>query len=144
MYKFGQKSKTTLETCHKDIQLILNELIKHYDFSVIEGERTLATQQEYFKKGLSKLDGIKSKSKHQSRPSMAVDILPYSKGTNAFSGNELDNRRFYFMMGLVRMIAIDLKNKGLITHGVRFGLDWDGDNVYDDQSFHDLPHFELI
>lgn len=142
-YTFGTKSIAKLNTCHPDIQKILHELIKVYDVTVLEGERTLEKQQEYFAKGMSKLDGITKRSKHQSSPSMAVDIMPYKEGTNAFSGKELDDRRFYYMMGMVNVIAKQLKDAGEITHSVRFGLDWDGDDVFSDQNFHDLPHFEL-
>ena len=143
-YIFSRKSLDKLHECHKDIQAILKELIDIYDFSIIEGHRTLDTQQKYFKEGKSKLDGINKKSKHQSFPSMAVDIMPYKKGTNAFSGNELDDRRFYMMMGMVKAIADRLLKDGTITHKVRFGLDWDGDDTFKDQTFHDLPHFELV
>lgn len=144
MPAFSSTSQERLNTCHKDIQAILNELIKIYDFSVIEGHRSLQTQQQYFKDGKSKNDGIDKPSKHQSMPSMAVDILPVAKDTNAFSGKTLDNARFYFMMGAVQAITNRLLLEGKITHNVRFGLDWDGDKVFDDQSFHDLPHFELV
>ena len=144
MYSFSRKSKQLLETCHKDIQLILNELIKYYDFSVLEGYRPIERQQKLYKEGKSKLDGINKKSKHNYNPSMAVDIMPYKKGTNAFSGKEKDNRRFYFMMGMVKAISEKLFEEDKITHKVRFGLDWNGNFVYDDQTFDDLPHFELI
>ena len=151
MYKFSKTSQKKLETCHTDIQKILNELIKFYDFSVIYGIRTTEEQQRLFNEGKSKLDGITKKSKHQGKideygniVSYAVDIMPYKKGYNAFSGDMYDNLRFYFMMGCVKGIAENLYEKGIITHKVRFGLDWDGDNIYSDQTFHDLPHFELI
>ena len=143
MAKFSQGSADKLSTCHKDIQLILNELIKYYDFSVIEGHRSKETQMKYFAEGKSKLDGVSSLSKHQSLPSLAADIMPWASGTNAFSGNELDNRRFYMMMGMVKMISIKLLEEGKITHSVRFGLDWDGDYTFADQTFHDLPHLQL-
>jgi len=143
-YSFSENSLSNLKTCHEDIQKILVELIGMYDFSVIEGHRTRETQQKYFKEGKSKLDGTVKMSKHQNHPSMAVDIMPYKKGTNAFSGKELDNRRFYLMMGMVKAIADRLLISGEISHRVRFGLDWDGDDTFIDQSFHDLPHFELI
>lgn len=149
-YSFGKSSKAKLDTCHKDIQAICNELIKLYDFSVIYGIRTQEEQVQLFKEGKSKLDGIKQKSKHQGAMvdgkmvSMAVDLMPYKKGENAFSGNEKDDRRFYTMMGMVKAIAFRLKEEGKITHDVRFGLDWDGDDTYRDQTFDDLPHFELV
>lgn len=151
MPKFGKTSIDQLNTCHKDIQLILNELIKIYDFTVLEGVRTVARQQQLFKEGKSKLDGVKSKSNHQPRKdkegnlvSFAADILPVAKGTNAFSGKESDNRRFYTMMGMVKAISAKLLEDKKITHKVRFGLDWDGDDTYADQTFDDLPHFELV
>lgn len=143
-YEFSKRSLENFKTLHPDLQKILGELIMVYDFSIIEGHRTLETQQKYFKEGKSKLDGINKKSKHQSFPSMAVDIMPYKSGTNAFSGHEKDSRRFYFMMGMVQAIVHKLLLKGEITHNVRFGLDWDGDETYRDQTFDDLPHFELI
>lgn len=143
-YKFSKKSRTRLETCHPDIQAICNEVIKAYDFSVLGGHRTLETQRAYFNEGKSKLDGIHKKSKHQASPSMAVDIMPYKKDTNAFSGHEKDDRRFYMLMGMVKAVAARLKEEGKITHDVRFGLDWDGDDTFRDQTFDDLPHFELI
>jgi len=144
MYSFSKRSQARLETCHPDIQKILNELIKIYDISVLEGSRSDDRQAELFALGRSKLDGKNKKSKHQSSPSMAVDIMPYKKGTNAFSGDAKDKSRFYFMMGLVRAISKKLLNDCEISHDVRFGLDWDSDNIFNDQNFDDLPHFELI
>lgn len=144
MYSFGSKSMERLDTCHEDIKAIMNEVIKVYDVSVLEGHRTQETQMQYYADGKSNLDGVTIKSKHQSFPSMAIDIMPYKKGTNAFSGKESDNRRFYLMMGIVKAVATKLKEEGKISHNVRFGLDWDGDDTYSDQNFHDIPHFELV
>ena len=146
MYTFGEKSLKQLETCHPDIQLILRELIKYYDFSVLEGLRTRERQQLLFSQGRSKLDGINKLSKHQSEDgvSRACDIMPWKRSTNAFSGHEKDDRRFYMMQGMVKAISLRLLEEGKISHRVRFGLDWDGDDTYRDQTFDDLPHFELI
>lgn len=146
MYKFGERSKAQLATCHADIQAILNEVIKFYDFSVLEGIRTTERQQQLYAEGKTTLDGIHKLSKHQhpSGISHAVDIMPYKKGTNAFSGNEKDDRRFYMLMGMVKAVAKILLAEGKITHEVRFGLDWDSDDTFRDQKFDDLPHFELV
>lgn len=144
MYKFSDKSKAKLDTCHEDIQAIMNEVIKVYDFTVLEGQRTKDKQQEYYKKGLSKLDGINKKSKHQATPkSMAIDIMPYKSGTNAFSGKESDTRRFIFLAGIVYTVAESLYMSGKITHKIRWGGDWNSNHIFSDQSFNDLPHFEL-
>jgi len=150
MYTFGTRSKKQYNTLHPDLQLILDESIKIYDYSILQGLRTEAEQKEMFKTGRSKLDGVTRKSKHQGvehngkTVSMAVDLMPYKRGTNAFSGRIKDKNRFYFMMGIMRSISERLLAEGKITHRLRFGLDWDGDDIFEDQSFDDLPHMELI
>ncbi len=147
MYSFSKVSRAKLDTCHPDLVLICEEVIKVYDFSVLEGIRTTEMQQEYFRNGRSELDGVKKKSKHQddgSGKSRAVDIMPVKAGENAFSGKEKDNRRFYYLAGLMKMTAIRLKAEGKITHDLRWGGDWDSDDIYSDQNFDDLPHFELV
>jgi len=147
MYSFSKVSRDRLNTCHKDIIAICEEVIKVYDFSVLEGIRTTEMQQEYFRTGRSELDGVKKKSKHQddgSGKSRAIDIMPVKAGENAFSGKEKDNRRFYYLAGLMKMTAIRLKAEGKISSELRWGGDWDSDDVYSDQNFDDLPHFELV
>lgn len=147
MATIGKTSRERLDTCHKDIIAIMEDVIQYYDFSILEGIRTTEKQQEYFNTGRSKLDGIKKKSKHQddgSGKSRAIDIMPFKQGENAFSGKEKDNRRFYYLAGLVKLSAIKLKQAGIISHDVIWGGDWDSDDVYSDQNFDDLPHFELV
>ena len=141
MYSFGIVSIERLNTCHKDLQLICNEVIKNIDFSILEGTRTLETQQKYFKNGRSELDGINQLSKHQSTPSLAVDIAPYPID---FKNVSKSKARFYFLAGMMFQVSNELFEKGLISHKIRWGGDWDGDREFYDQSFDDLPHFELL
>lgn len=141
MYSFGKVSKERLDTTHKDLQIICSEVIKHIDFSVLEGTRTLEQQQEYFKDGKSKLDGINQKSKHQSLPSLAVDVAPYPID---FKNEHKAKARFYLLAGYFFMASEKLFEDGKIKHKLRWGGDWDGDKDLKDQSFDDLPHFELI
>ncbi len=150
MPSYGKRSQNVLKTCHRDIQLIFNEMIKYYDVSALEGIRTLETQQEYYKNGKSKCDGVKNKSEHQGKidengilVSYAIDAMPYAKGTNAFSNKEKDTRRFCFMGGIILCISETMYSLGITTHKLRWGGDWDKDNLMDDQNFDDLPHFEL-
>jgi peptidoglycan L-alanyl-D-glutamate endopeptidase CwlK len=75
MPEFGSRSKEKLKTCDPQIQMVLEEAIKHYDFSILEGHRTEEKQQEYFKSGASKVQF--PDSKHNVSPSMAVDVVPY-------------------------------------------------------------------
>jgi len=146
MYNFGNRSRARLNTCHPDMIKIMEEVIKVYDISVLEGLRTAEKQMEYFETGRSTLDGVKKLSKHQDHGdglSYAVDIMPYKKGSNAFSGKQKDLRRFYYLAGLVKMATAHLLAEGKISHTVRWGGDWNSNDLFDDQNFDDLPHFEL-
>ena len=144
-YSFGKKSQKNLDSCHPDIQKILNRLIQYYDFSVIEGYRSQERQQELFSQGKSTLDGVETKSKHQVYPSMAVDIIPYKKDHNPWEDSQDNLKRYYFMMGMVKSLALEMYINGEVEHSVRFGLDWQMDDVYNTKfEFTDCPHMELI
>ena len=78
MPSFGKTSRSKLETCAQEIQDVLNEAIKHYDFSVIDGHRDMERQNVYFNEGKSQVRW--PNSRHNSYPSQAVDIIPYPGG----------------------------------------------------------------
>lgn len=129
MPSFGTKSRKRLDTCDERLQAICEVVIEHYDISVLEGHRSNERQDELFRQGKSKLKG--GQSEHNTSPSRAVDIAPYPVDWN-------ETRRFYFMAGLIKQAAHDMGVK------VRLGADWDGDGSFSDQTFHDLPHVELV
>jgi len=141
MPKFGNKSKERLDTTHNDLKVICNEVIKTFDFSILEGTRSLEQQQKYFNTGRSKLDGINKKSKHQSFPSLAIDIAPYPID---FKNNSKARARFYLLAGYMFQASETLFEAGITTHKLRWGGDWNSDKDFHDQSFDDLPHFELV
>ena len=127
MYVFSKRSLDNLASCHTDLQKVLHEMIKVYDVSVICGHRGKAAQDEAFRAGKSKARW--GQSKHNSNPSMAVDIAPYPIDWNNLN-------EFYYMAGLAMGIAHRLKAEGEITHDVRWGGRFN--------SFFDGPHLELI
>lgn len=142
MYKFGNTSKSRLQTCHKDIQLIMNEAIKitNVDFGIAEGYRSIEKQQQYFKEGKSKIDGVSKKGKHNYSPSLAVDIYPYFE-----NGAKWDNEHLSYLSGIIHAVSEILFADGKISHKVRWGGNWDMDEIIlIDQSFDDRPHFELV
>lgn len=145
MARFGKKSQDVINTLHPDLQKICNEVIKHIDYSSLEGARPDETQYKYFKEGKSKLDGITKKSKHQvtiKEPlSKAVDVAPYPID---FKNKDKAKARFYFLAGYFFQASEMLYEAGEITHKLRWGGDWDSDKEFQDQSFDDLPHFELL
>ena len=146
-FKFGNSSKTKLETCHEDLQTVLHLAISRsrIDFGITEGHRSLERQKQLFNEGRSKIDGVKKKGKHNSNPSMAADIYIYHPDPDTRSKLAYDKPSLCYIAGVVISCAGELLEKGEITHTIRWGGNWDKDGVIlQDQSFDDLPHFELV
>lgn len=119
MPKFSERSLQQLNTCCQELQDICNEAIKEMDFTVICGHRSEKEQNEAFERGASKLKY--PNSKHNSNPSIAVDIAPYPiKWT--------DKKRFIELSKIMKRIAKE-KNIELV-----WGGDW---------KFVDMPHYEV-
>lgn len=129
MPKFGKKSLENLDQCHLDLQLLFGEVIKDFDCSVLCGHRSEAEQNEAFRNNNSTKKY--PDSKHNQVPSIAIDVVPYPIDWENLN-------RFYFFGGYVK------KTAELLGVKIRWGGDWDGDTLTDDQGFMDLPHFELI
>ena len=130
--KLGATSIRNLSTCHKDL-IHLVRLVERrcpFDFTVLEGHRSIERQKELFDQGKSKIDGLERLGMHNYNPSKAVDLAPYPIDWQ-------DSKRFMVLGGVVLSCAKEL---GLT---IRWGADWDMDGDYNDQSFDDLPHFEL-
>ena len=120
MAKFSTKSMERLKELNTDLQAILLEAIKITDFTILCGYRGEEEQEKAFKEGKSKARF--GQSKHNFKPSLAVDIAPYPIDWQ-------DLKRFAFMAGVVFAIA-EQKN---------IKIDWGGNWT----SFKDYPHFEL-
>lgn len=129
MPNFGTKSRTELATAHPDLQRLFNRVIDTFDCVVLEGHRGEAAQEEAVRTGKSKLHW--PNGNHNKTPSMAVDVAPYPVNWN-------DTQRFYYFAGYVKGIAATMGIK------IRWGGDWDSDTDLHDQTFFDLPHFELV
>ena len=147
MNRYGSRSIEVRATLHPDLVLIFNEAIMYLDISLYEGIRSDETQLKYFIDGKSKLDPrIASKRKYAKHLkqsdgySHAVDCAPYPID---FSSKAKKRERFYFMAGIIKAISSRLYKEGKTTHVIRWGGDWDMDDDFNDQSFDDLPHFEL-
>ena len=143
-YRFSQRSLEKIEECHPDIKLILHESIRisHVDFGISCGHRSVEDQKKAFLDGKSKLDGIKKKSKHNYFPSLAFDIYVYVPGKKELT---FDNAHLSYLAGVIMTTANRLYSEGLTKHNLRWGGNWNSDGqILYDQSFDDLPHFELI
>lgn len=129
MFQLSEKSLEKLNQCHPDLVRLFMEIAKYYPLSIIEGHRGQAEQNEAFRTGKSKLKF--PESKHNKVPSLAVDAVPMPINWN-------NKEEFYHFAGFVLATAINLGIK------IRWGGDWDVDLDLRDQTFFDLPHFELV
>jgi len=132
---YSVRSRENLKTCHKDLRAIFNAVILHYDCTIIQGHRGEAEQNEAYREGKSQLKF--PQSKHNKSPSMAVDVAPYP-----IDWSDLD--RFRHFAGYAQGVSDMLHSQGMISHRLRWGGDWNMDKQFRDNSFNDLPHFELV
>ena len=127
---FSPESEKQLATCHVDLQKVFRKVIQYWDCQVLEGKRSEAQQKINVGTGASKtLD-----SKHVypiNLPSLAVDVVPYPVKWK-------DYQRFYAFGGFVIGVAHSMD---II---LRWGGDWNSNREFSDQTFNDLPHFELV
>jgi peptidoglycan L-alanyl-D-glutamate endopeptidase CwlK len=122
MPSLGRKSKEKRDECADELQDVLNEAIKHYDFSVIWGFRGREAQEKAFAEGHS--NARWGESKHNFLPSRAFDVIPYPDGFDA------TDEEFYKMATYVLVAAAQ----------VGVPLRWGGHF----NNLKDLAHFELV
>lgn len=133
MPSFSKTSVERLNTCDQRLVTLFNEVVKHYDCTILCGVRSKEEQDEAFRTGKSKLKWPNSKHNvlKPDQKSKAVDVAPYPIDWN-------NKDAFYHFAGFVRAIAAQQGIK------IRWGGDWDGDFNLKNQTFFDLPHFELV
>jgi len=133
--QFSKTSDDRLKTCDKRLQSIMYRAIQisKVDFGIAEGHRTVELQKKYFAEGKSKLDGVTNLSKHNEQPSKAVDIYGYLNGKAVY-----DTPVMCYLAGVIEASAAEL------GYNIRWGGNWDNDGeIIKDQTFNDLPHYEL-
>ena len=125
MPSFSRKSLDRLNTTDDRLITLFTEVVKHFDCTILEGVRSKERQKQLVAEGKSKTIN----SKHLT--GKAVDVAPYPIAWN-------DRERFTYFAGFVMGIAAKMS---II---LRWGGDWDKDNQVKDNSFDDLPHFEIV
>ena len=130
---FGRRSQQKLSTVHGDLFKVVEIALAGcpFDFTVICGHRDEEAQNEAHATGASKV--VWPNSKHNPNPSRAVDLAPWINGSIPWH----DEGSFYVLAGVVFASAAELGVQ------LRFGGDWNRNGLTEDQSFHDLGHFEL-
>jgi len=145
MASFSRSSRSRLDSCHPDLRALFHEVVKHSDCTILEGLRSAERQQELYRQGKSKLDGVSKRSKHQAASdgfSHAADVAPYPIDWNT---NDAAVRLKWLDFARV---VLETADKMAIV--VRWGGDWNRnwDRVCDPtddaaQRFNDWPHWEL-
>lgn len=146
MPRFSTQSKMKLETCHEEIQRLLNESIKYFDFTVVFGHRSREEQFDLFKRGrvnkngiwviddksrvVTYCDGITKLSEHNKIPSNAVDIIPYPTGWK-------DEGAQHFLAGKIKGISV------MMQIPIICGCDWDDDENVKEHRLRDWPHIQI-
>ena len=120
MPTFGENSTKNLKELDPDLQAVLEEAIKHYDFSIVCGHRGMEDQNQAFKDGFSKVRW--PNSMHNKSPSLAADIIPYPSGYS-------DIGEFFKMITYVYQAASEL---GI---PIEWGGHW---------KMKDYPHIQLL
>jgi len=132
--QLNKKSQDLVSKCHPDIQKVVAESIKEYDFIVTDGWRGEAAQNEAYRKGNSKVKfpnsyhnclGKHIKPEHlpagigpEDACSLAVDLVPLPVDWN-------DLKRFEELAKVIK------KNADKLGIGLEHPFTWD------------KPHFEL-
>jgi len=130
MPRFGKRSKERLKGVDSRLVSVLNEVVKYFDITVIEGLRSQKRQNKLVAEGKSKTKF----GKHVQ--GKAVDIAPYPIDWNA-----RDDFHYLggFVLGVASRMGID----------VRWGGDWSDSSLSKnarttkDNNFDDLVHFEI-
>lgn len=127
--RYTEKSKAELASCDPRLRRVMEAVLPHFDHTIVTGHRGQAAQDEAHRTGKS--DKPWPTSKHNSLPSMAVDVAPCPI-------NWKDRERFTFFAGVVLGTAAQMGIE------LRWGGDWDRDTEVADNSFDDLAHFEIV
>lgn len=130
MPKFGKASLERRAMLCKDLRLLVDEVIKFYDFSIICSHRGIEEQEMAYLTGNSKAHF--GESAHSYLPSFAVDVWPYPapykqvKGVKQIDDNSPEWEK---MICTFKNAAKRLGIK--ITCGIDF------------KNFRDCPHIEI-
>ena len=134
MPKFGKRSRDRLKGVHPKLVNVLNDLVKIYDVTILEGVRSKERQLELYEKGRTKVKD----SKHMH--GLAVDVCPFPVDWS-------DIKRFFYMAGIVMTLAkkhrVNIRWGGDLNQDGRFHGKKSSTASDPSQTFNDYPHFEL-
>ncbi len=129
MPSFSDKSISKLGTCDARLQRVFHEVVRNFDCTVLEGHRNKERQNRLVEEGKSQV--LWPDGKHNTVPSMAVDVTPYPV---VWDDRERQTLFAGYVLATAKAMGVDL----------RWGGDWDLDTEVRDNTFDDLVHFEIV
>lgn len=131
-YRYGRRSLARLETCDADLVLLMVQALADpacpSDITVLEGHRGKERQNRMVAEGKSQLRW--PRSRHNTYPSMAVDVAPYVGGAVSWEWEH-----YHPLAAHIKATWSRLKAEGKVTGELEWGGDW--------RSFKDGPHWQI-
>ena len=126
-FKFSKPSLTKLDTCHPVLKLLMTRTldVSPHDMTILCGHRGEVEQNDAYSKGNSRLRW--PQSKHNSSPSMAVDVAPYPI-------DWLNTLAFKELSVVVKSVWDEMTDDERDGYHLVWGGDW---------RMNDMPHWEL-
>jgi hypothetical protein len=154
MKKFSQRSMIQIDTMESDLSKVFIEALKwsDIDFGITQGSRTVSQQQKYFDDGKSKINPKKYTPEKLIEVAKHIvnNVKPLSRAGDIYIYVPLkkslayDIKHLCFVGGVITSTANRMFDNGEIEIKIRWGGNWDKDGeIITDQSFQDLPHFEI-
>ena len=124
-----KNSAARLKKAHPLLQQLFNAVAAKTPIMILDSQRGRAAQELAFRQGHTKVHF--GNSAHNWSPSVALDVVPLPLDWH-------DTKPF---ITLGKTFVIPTAKELKIP--IRWGGDWDGDGDMKDQTFVDLPHYEL-
>jgi len=129
MPRFSDKSISNLATCDRRLQRVFQRVVDDFDCTILEGHRDKECQNQMVEEGKSQVPW--PRGKHNTTPSLAVDVTPYPI---VWHDRERQTLFAGFVLATAKAMGIEL----------RWGGDWSMDFEVRDNQFDDLVHFEIV
>lgn len=138
MSAFSAKSLANLNGVHPRLIRLMTEITQFFDCTILNGLRTEEQQEQNVANHLSET----MNSKHLPQAdglSHAVDAAPTPEQWDDSPPSKLSKYEveciafLFYVKGYAKAQGLD----------VRIGADWNGNNLWQDNSFNDLDHIEL-
>ena len=161
---YGATSLRRLATAHEDLQRLMKRVGEGFPNTILEGERTVEQQEKNVDKGVSKTmnskhitgEGVRDLAEAvDAAPDplswpQAAKLLSRIEGVAGQLTEEQSTEVMALVEGYVREVARWYYFGGFVLGtaeelgiDIRWGGDWNSNRKLEDQTFHDLPHFEV-